>query len=92
MNQELDALIDELAEWKRQGKKLHQSHYHTLPDAAVDKGGLKFCPGCRAITIAKRLRELTEAMDDDKPQGRFDGKSRRDVVLARLQERRAIEA
>ena len=87
---ELEALIDELQPLIK-GKARHASHLHELPTARGDQGGMKFCPGCRAIILSRRLANLLDAMDDSvKPPHKE--KSRRDEVMDYLKERREIEA
>jgi hypothetical protein len=89
---EVDAIVDELEPLIRT-HPLHVSDLHEVDDVRNGKDpGLRSCPGCRMIRLCKRLYEIAEARDDDKPQDRLGGKSRRDVKVEELTQRRQVEA
>lgn len=96
MNQLMSEIADELAALIKGGAR-HQDHLHETTAGKNDAGGMHFCPGCRSIVLAKRLKELTESVDQTQVHARYgvgdDGKprSKRDEVFQRLTERKAIE-
>lgn len=75
-----------------QGPARHLSALHTPENATADKGGMKYCPGCRLIILSHRLADMAKYQDDDKPQTRFKNKSRKEDALERLNARRDAEA
>jgi hypothetical protein len=88
---EVDAIVDELEPLIRT-HPVHVSALHEVDDVRNGKDpGLKSCPGCRAILLTKRLYEITEARDDDVPQPRLGGKSRRTAKVEEVQARRERE-
>jgi hypothetical protein len=89
---EVDAIVDELEPLIRT-HPVHVSALHEVDDVRNGKDpGLRACPGCRMIRLCKRLYEIAEARDDDKPQDRLGGKSRREVKVEELKQRREVEA
>ena len=89
VDNELELLSAELRRLV-QTKAHHQAHLHELPAAQADNGSMKFCPGCRAILVSRRLSRLFEARDDSIKPPRKE-KSLRDEVFDALKERRLIE-
>ena len=69
----------------------HPSALHESDAAKRDRGGMRYCPSCRAIILVRRAKEVLESLHDDKPQQQFGGKSRRDEVLERLLDCRQVE-
>lgn len=88
---EVDALVDEITTLF----PTHPVHVSALHEVdAVREGkdpGLRSCPGCRAIFLSKRLYAITEVRDDDAPQPRLGGKSRRDMAVEEVKARRERE-
>ena len=75
-----------------QGPARHFSALHTPENAAADKGNsMRYCPGCRLIFLTDRLQEIARTQDDIQPQKRFNGKSRKDDALERLNAKRDAE-
>lgn len=81
---EREELVDELAALVK-GKARHQSHLHETDAAKADKGGMKFCLGCRANIVSQRLAQLESVLDDHGPNGV-------EKVMEKIKERKQIEA
>jgi hypothetical protein len=86
----LDEYTTEISELVA-AKAQHVSALHESDAAKKDDGGMRFCPGCRLITLTKRMSDLVSARDDNRPQARFGGKSHAQHTVDRLSDRKTRE-
>lgn len=90
VSKEIDDLTAELLPLITQHAR-HVSALHESDAAKADHAGhMRWCPGCRAILLSKRLAQLLQAMDDV-TQHPHRKASRRDEIMETLAERRIRE-